>query len=241
MCLHRFLVAVLLSLGASPATAQRPPWLGETYLKPAVYGRLRDSVSGEPARGVRIVVEGRVGYSASDSLGYYLLFDLPPGEQRVRFLCPSRSLVAVAVVATRTVRVEPRTDSLANFTLPVSSCEDPPLRSVRGDFAGLYTEGFESSVFVPCRPFVDLRGTTLEGVRQRAWLTLSEGARRTARLLDWPDVPAPRGYRTYYLRVRGTLEGPGNYGHLGMSTFGLTVDRILEIRAEPPGSCRVES
>jgi hypothetical protein len=226
-------VAALLLPAASPLAGQRPGWVQDAYSRPAIYGTVLDSASGRPLRGMALQVQGRQGVVLTDALGHYLLFGMPLGTPVVRIRCASLG-ADPPPLASRAVRVVPGTDSLVDFRVSAASCVEPRADTVSGIFDGVYTVGFEASIFEPCHPFAD--PSPSGGGRRWAWLVVSPLGRRQHPL--WPDVPERGRVRTYYVRARGALIGPGNYGHLGSYPYELSVDRFLEILAEPPGSCR---
>lgn len=144
--------------------AQRPPWLKEPYLKPAVYGRISDSASGRQRPGVRMRVDSMIGIPGSDKEGWYLLFGQRPGLRRISFYCPSRCRINWRKVAERTVDIGARTDSPVNFQITLSGCNEPPVHTWTAEFRGHYTFGFESSDFTPCQTKLErLDGTAYEG------------------------------------------------------------------------------
>jgi hypothetical protein len=116
-------------------------------------------------------------------------------------------------------------------------CDHRPMRRITRVFTGFWTPGFEASEFIPCP--VDswfLPGDSLPPNynSQSAWARLGKGARVT----KWPNAPRDRwGNPQFYVEWHGTLEGPGHYGHFGMSAFFFTADSIIQIRAPQRGDC----
>jgi hypothetical protein len=220
----RRLAGPLLAAAAAPLAAQHPTWLQDSYSRPALYGTVRDSATGNPADGLLMEVAGRQGAVVTDSSGHYLLFGLPVGEATISFRCTRPAPAAGALAAQRVVPIAAHTDSLAEFAIPLLRCATPEPTTVAGEFRGVYAVGFELSSFEPC---------SLGG--HPAWLTVSMAGRRQ-RLL-WPDVREHGRTRTYYVRARGSLAGPGSYGHMGAYAYELTVDRFLEVEGSPPPSC----
>jgi hypothetical protein len=73
---------------------------------------------------------------------------------------------------------------------------------------------------------------------RNAWLDLTEAAQSSR---PPPPQNPPRdefGSARLFVHVRGTVAGPGSYGHLGVSIFGLTVDSILRVALPAPDDCR---
>lgn len=68
-------------------------------------------------------------------------------------------------------------------------------------------------------------------------LTLGNAAQNQA--IDWP-ARAPRnawGSPRYFVVWRGTLKGPGSYGHFGVSEFEMLVDSIVLVKVPGTSDC----
>jgi hypothetical protein len=125
-----------------------------------------------------------------------------------------------------------------------TGCGDP--REVRREYrtmSGHYTYGLEASQFTPCPDDAwFLPGDSLHyypyDVRH-AWLEATEAARKHRP--EWPELESlpQTEHRTpiVFMRARGWVEGPGDYGHLGVSVFRFEVDSILAVRAPRPSDC----
>jgi hypothetical protein len=204
-------------------------------MRPALYGRVLDSLTGLPLRNLHFTNPGQ-GIARSDSLGRYLLFDLPVGVHAVSFFCPTKRIWWGRPFATRPVAVTARTDSVLDFRLRVRGCKEPPLRTWTGEFRGHYQGGFEISHFVPCTPFQSLEGTAYEdSTRTSAWVSFSPDAR----MLPFPsggDDQDPDGLGTF-VRWKARVTGPGRYGHMGVGMYDMLVTNMLEARAARPGDC----
>ena len=125
------------------------------------------------------------------------------------------------------------------WTVSTVGCDHRPIREVTRTFAGHYTPGFESSEFIPCPGSVwVLPEDSLGTGPSRAWVTWPL-ALRTDTSFVWPDAPKDAwGNSTYYVRWRGTMVGPGRYGHLGGSPFEFRLDTVFEIKRPSPKDCR---
>lgn len=124
--------------------------------------------------------------------------------------------------------------------MSTKGCDLRPLREVKGVFRGYYTPGFESSEFVPCSTdawFIPDDSLSVYPFDARnAWVTWDAAA---VRRLKWPEVARDKyGNSKYYVRWRGTVVGPGRYGHLGVSPFEFRVDTVFELRAPRRKDCR---
>lgn len=230
-----FLLVAAIALPQS-LTAQRPPWLKEPYLKPAVYGRVTDSVTGEPISGVRMRVDSMIGAPGSDKEGWYLLFGQRAGLRHVSFFCPSHRRINWRKVADRLVIVTPHTDSVVNFQINLTNCAEPPVHTWTGEFRGHYVYGFESSDFTPCDVKLErLDGTAYENEQQ--WVWVQSFASDATEGIKWPE-PNDKYYPKYYVRWRATVTGPGSYGHMGVGMYQMRVERVLEVREPGADDCK---
>jgi hypothetical protein len=228
--------ALLALVSATTLGAQQAPWPPAGYLRPAVFGEIRDSSSGRPVGGVWHTVEGQIGLGRAWPDGRYLLFDMKPGTRVVNLYCPTTRRLRGRKIAERSVKVSQTTDSLVNFTIDTRGCAEPKLRSWSGELSGHYTYGFESSDFVPCAPFENLHDTAYQDGDQRAWVSFKSGAfERLTR--KWPDTQGEQ-YPKLYVRWRASVEGPGSYGHLGVALYAMTVHEVLDVRRARDGDCR---
>jgi hypothetical protein len=50
------------------------------------------------------------------------------------------------------------------------------------------------------------------------------------------SVPV-EGLSEFFVRVHGTLSGPGTYGHKGMAMYELTADSLIEISTPTASDC----
>jgi hypothetical protein len=103
-----------------------------------------------------------------------------------------------------------------------------PNAGITGEFAGHYISGFEVSSFVPC-------GNYEIGNASGAWWL---GATPEAGFYDqYQDVIGPDAgeYVTVFVVWRGTVSGPGQYGHLGGYIREATVEEVIEMSLD--GTC----
>jgi hypothetical protein len=174
-----------------------------------------------------------------DTLGSYRLDNLPLTGLRISVQCETlrgygKSVASDSVVFSDTGLVR------RDWVVPSVGCDLRPMRQVTGIFRGHYTPGFESSEFIPCKAdawFIPSDSlNTYPYDAKHAWASWRAASRQK---LNW--TPAPRdqsGNPTYYVRWRGTVVGPGRYGHLGVAPFRFFVDSVLELRAPGKKDCR---
>src|SRR5262245_20617891 len=95
-----------------------------------------------------------------------------------------------------------------------------PRVTITGEFAGRYDAHFEDCNFVPEAGAVNGPDGNVYKV-QSAWVDVSESAR-------WPNTFSPEQLQgSYRVRWRGTLSGPGNYGHW---PYRLLVEEVIETK-----------
>ena len=237
--LARALVPCLLAIPA-PSAAQGPG--GTATLE----GTARDAASGRGLlRGYVCTsvatsrIMSRAMCAPVDSTGAYRLDSLPEGKLLFGVSCEMRGRFGRAL-ATDSIDVAHGARVRRDWIVDASGCDARPLRRVAGTFRGFWTPGFESSEFVPCGsdawfvPGDSLRTEPYD--ERRAWAWLREGS--IPEDFEWPAATEDRfGNPTFYVHWRGTIVGPGRYGHMGVSPFEIQVDSVIELRAPRAGDC----
>ncbi len=187
---------------------------------------------------VQAASEGeRSGRVITDSAGMSTWDDLSPGPWDFRIRCPTgRRWFDTRTIYHDTIEVRGGLDSLVRVAKPEDFCREPPVSRNSGVFSGRFSVGFESSTFIPNRPFEGLHDTLYESVPVTAWVTLTtDGYRSWSRLEGvWPEAGM---FACYCVRWRGQLVGPGGYGHLGMALYELKVGEVLESRLLSTDMC----
>jgi len=170
-----------------------------------------------------------------DSLGNYAIDSTVPFKLGVSVMCEVVRGPFRKRLFSDTTDAGPPVAVHRDFTVDPSGCDPRPLRTMRGEFRGHWVPGFESSDFTPCpNDGWHLPGDSVDA--SGAWATVPPSAERGVRI---PDVPIDsQGYPHFYVRWRGTITGPGHYGHMNASAFDLTVDRVLELRAPSARDCQ---
>ena len=232
----------LLMIGTAPVLqAQRPT--GRAVLE----GSVRDSVTGKAVARAHVCASpssGRVQWSAcakvDTSSAAYRLDSLPQGRWHVRVICGTVGILGRSI-GSDSVTVGDSAAVRRDWVVATTGCDPRPLRRVEGTFRGYYTPGFESSEFVPCAsdawflPGDSLRVKPYD--ERRAWARLQRASLPVN--FVWPRVSRDKyGNPRYYVEWRGTVVGPGHYGHMGVSPFEFHVDRVLTLRAPRRGDCR---
>jgi hypothetical protein len=212
----------------------------------SIAGVVRDSVPRPPTRKQSVCALIPAGQSTFywrcadiDSSGAYRLDSLPLERIQISIQCQTIGIMNKGLVYDSIAFTQP-TVVRRDWVVDRAGCDPRPLRRVTGVFRGHYTPGFESSEFVPCAADAwFLPGDSLNVYRidmRNAW---ADWPTRADRKVKWPDAPRDSyGNPRFYVRWRGTVEGPGNYGHMGVSAFGFNVDSVLDVRAPRPTDCR---
>ena len=206
-----------------------------------IRGAVTDGVTGAPVVGAKVAApgSGRAGRVLTDSAGRYVLDRVRSGTWTVVFNCPSRTLLGRKLVE-RQVAVAAAGEAIVNVVVPPDGCFEPDSASRSGEFRGHYAFGFEESRFVPCLDSaLGPEGVLLPGehlVEPSAWVEFSKTAQRQP--LKWPGLGDHHYYARYYVAWRGTLIGPGMYGHMGVSSFAFVVDSVLEVRLPSRDDCQ---
>jgi len=232
---------ILHVMGASMAAAQSP-----ATAEALIEGTVRDS-TGQPVQRTQVCTiiwksraVGRALCGSTDSTGAYRVDSLPASRLGLAVTCQGVRQFGGRLLASDSIDFPTGARVRRDWIVSRRGCDPRPIRRVTGIFRGHYTPGFESSAFVPCEsdgwflPADSLEAYSLDS--RRAWATFQPGV--SQQRLEWPDVEHDRyGNPRYYVRWRGTVVGPGHYGHLGVSPFEIRVDSLLDLRAPNKHDC----
>jgi hypothetical protein len=237
--LATWLAALGPAVAGSPLEAQQH---GRPYGGAAIIGTVRETVSLlPPARAqvcARLPDPGGTIINARcapvDSTGSFRLENLPARSWAISVLCETTAVFGSKTLLTEHVTVSEAAPSRRDWVLDPTGCDPRPLRRVQGVYRGYFSFGDEVSSFAPCPADAwFLPSDSLEsGSPGNAWVILTETV-LSRWSLRWNRDGTPRNY---YVHWRGTVVGPGKYGHFGMSEFEFHVDSILEVR--PMGARR---
>jgi hypothetical protein len=195
--------------------------------------RVVDSTSGKPVTSAGVQANNWNGLARTNDSGEVTMRDVP---RRTDLLirCPTRRWMAGRIVRRQPLSLATVQDTLIVVPLGESECLEPPIRSVRGEFRGHYTVGFESSDFRPCGG-LPAEVKAFDEQWGAAWVRFSP--KLDLSRTKWPQFADTVHYPTVYVRWTGTLTGPSSYGHMGVATYELLVDRLLEVRHTRPSDC----
>ena len=234
------IVAFLLAFGMIPSTLHSQQFR-------TVVGVATDSVSDAPIQKAVVCSlprRGQSGLMRCDELneqGEYRLDSLPSDSVTISLSC---SVIAGLGKLLDRATIPPGTadPQIHNWRVSSQGCDLRPVRHLRGTFRGHYSGGFEESRFVPCPSDAWFEpGDSLDSYRydaRQAWVAWPKDTALGDSIM-WPDVPRDRwGNVRYYIRWRGTVVGPGRYGHMGAAPFNFTPDSILEVMVPSQDDCR---
>lgn len=191
-----------------------------------IVGTIRDSATAQPVIRSQVcrTPEGTnyVVCAWPDDTAGYVVDSLPAGRHVLTFSCVADRRFASHLLVVDTIELTDHEEVRLDVRRPTAGCDMRPYRVDRRVFAGFWTFGFEESRFRPC-------GDTISG-----WLDFTRDA--IADTVKWPE-PNDRNYPTVFVRFEGVLRGPGHFGHLGVSPYGFTGERLLEVRAADGASC----
>ncbi len=183
-----------------------------------------DVGNGRPYKGVRVSVSAPKIYGRRPTCtdGKVEFNDVPAGTWSVTAMCPSETSLGREIFKIA-VWVTPGQTKTIRISVPNGFCNEAEYAERAMTIAGHFIHGFELNNISPCDPdALDLTKNSLfepPGI----WVSLPAGSSAE---ID-PDV-------MHYIEARGTLKGPGRFGHFGMSAYGFEIDEILshEVVAE---------
>lgn len=235
---------LLLAAWPFPAVSQQPE-------RDARLGRivitLRDSVGRDSlVRGSVCTSIGEVARCAQRTTATrFTIPDLPAGTYTVNAACLlprnifGKALGQVALRVTDSVPVE------REMTVAFAGCDTRQLRHVVGTMSGIYYSAFEAQLISPCRPsdwFV------ASDTNRSVWIHFA--GPNAMRGLKWPKgrtiyVSDENGKRfedgnTFFVRVHGTLMGPGHYGHMGSTAYEFIADSVEAVKTPGKDDCKRE-
>lgn len=171
----------------------------------------------------------------TDSSGTYEFARLPAGHWRIAVLCKSASYFHAQRLALVEVTLAQGANVTQDMAIDPTACKER-VDTLRGEFHGHWSLGFEESSFVPCPGTVDVEGWSIQSGWGGVWGEWAPGI-----VPKWPEPVPPAdtsGYGDrYYIRARGMMHGPGDFGHLSVSAYQLEVEELLEVRTPSALDC----
>ncbi len=224
------MMAVTAAVATTESRAQQGP----------VRGRVIDSRTGDPVRHAMVCADAWC--MRGDQQGEFAI----PASLR-----PADSLLIQCGILSRSrpralgaVRVpQPFPDSGLRVLVDATGCDQRIERRTRGTFTGYWEVGFEHMQFTPCPQtawYIVSDTAKVDADSRTAWLMLRDKEMTADATRRWPKpriIKSEWNYPQYFIRWKGTIVGPGEHGHFGVSAFLAEVDSLLEIRTPAAGDC----
>ena len=233
------LIALLAILIPDPLPGQGVPTSGPATL----VGSIVDSATGLPVPRAHVCAsfsppgrDWKYKCVEVDSAGVYRLEHLPLGRLAVTVACTT-TRNWTAWLPGDSIDFSGDAPVVRHWRIDTAGCDLMPRRTWSGVLRGHFTIGFEDGTFAPCPADAvyyegDSAATRLG--RSATWFEFTDPARSSAPA--WPELPLASSYR-YYAHVRGTVTGPGSYGHGALGRYRLTVDSVLALAIPSASDC----
>lgn len=208
---------------------------------------LRDTVGSDSlVRGSVCAAIREYTRCASETRGSrFTIHDLPPATYDLIANCPrtSNGFPGFSVTIGRAV-LEMTNEVVVERTVRVGygPCDSRPFQRKRGEMTGHHSYGFEENSLTFCRPGDwfsprdSIHRTILTNANERVWRGVKWP--KSGQLFDGAQMIDSMVYRYYFVRLEGTLEGPGSYGHMGVASYQFVVDKVLDVRTPTESDCR---
>lgn len=154
--------------------------------------------------------------------------------------CWGRRRVCLALVVALIVALDPaRVQSQQSGALPAAPT---------GVFSGHWVSAFEESTFFPCPASRWFAPSDTDG-RRRTWVAFTTAGRQSMAKRTLPkggemffkdsagNAVVLQGYTDYFVRWRGTIDGLGPFGLMGIASYQIRVDSVLAIETPHVGDC----
>jgi hypothetical protein len=175
--------------------------------------------SGEPFKGVLISVDAPQyhGRRVTGPDGIVRRNSVPAGTWDVEFRCPSDYVVG-RIIKVKRIIVMPGEGVSVNVEVPQGHCHEPAYSEIKSEFRGYIFFGFELSRFTPC---------------DAAAFNLSQNTFTGSNNIWASNIPIEQlGLKEetlYYTEFKGTLAGPGRFGHFGIFDHEVVVEEVNKI------------
>lgn len=233
----------LAALGSPRVRAQAPQ--GKTGPGRVVV-TIRDSVGRDSlVRGSVCTSAGVVVRCAPHAAGSrFVISDLPAGNYAVGVACETGRPLDSRTLGSVVTRVADSVPVDVAISVSFAGCDMRPIRRVAGMMVGHHMAGGQTSRVAPCRPdewFV------ASDSNRMTWLEFPEHARGAMKRGEGSPIFTKddrgrlqllEGYEDFFVKLVGTLEGPGRFGPLGTSAFQFVVDSVLSIEPGAGGDCQ---
>lgn len=203
-----------------------------------VTGHVFTADSRRPLGDVVVIVMGPTpgkGVTRTDSTGRFELSGAT--GLTISFLCSDSFPL-------RPIAIHPmprgRDSVIYDLAVPQGYCDPEPFREVRLTLDGWYRSEFEGSRLEPCPSPSLPRRLWRPAMRDSVSFWGADPWVKWTKRVQWDTAPPPLhsgAVSRWFVRVIGTLRGPGEYGHMGVSQYELEVDSLVTIRTPEADDC----
>lgn len=206
--------------------------------QPAWHLRVVDSASGSPIRHAYLAFD-RHWAASGDSAGRLDIDAVPATLREALVYCRPAHGAWQSLGAVQRVSLPTRPHDSTLVRLSGAACDSTQAPSRRVVLLGVGHSEYHGTWFRVCAASAGLLPNDLRAAAARA--------RPYALVVAWmPFVRMPPGPRLpsdtsggtrRYMRAEGTLEGPGHYGHRGLSLYRFEVETVHAIYPARPPTC----
>jgi hypothetical protein len=97
-------------------------------------------------------------------------------------------------------------------------------------YRGRFTDGFETSKFVPCG---SSEKWWAKGNVEPIYRTFYPDYDRSGLPREFPNIR----FKTGYVEVEGTVTWRGTYGHMGEYDREIRIEKVIQVRNKIPSTC----
>ncbi|MES2521712.1 MAG: hypothetical protein V4617_03355 [Gemmatimonadota bacterium] len=158
-------------------------------------------------------------------MGNFVLAGLPAEENKFGVSCPPRSrnnFTGRELYWAKTLVLKNADTVRIDIVGDATWCDMRPFTVRTGVFEGIYTPEFEASRFTSCDRTVHAAPYLTDAVASVLYRVKFNHKHPGA----------------YYVKWEGTFSGPGEYGHSGMTPYGIAVTRVLVARPWKKSDCK---
>jgi hypothetical protein len=177
---------------------------------------IASKVDGSPAANVLLARTGIYeGRRPTDKTGKFRFYEIPIGSTELEAHCSSSNYVGRKISSTK-LKIESEQTTIWKILVPDHHCDEPAYSERAVTLSGRFIFEFESNVFEPDdRADLGLTQNTFEDQPAQIWVE---------------SLPEKAGIRRFpsHAQIRAILKGPGRFGHMGGSDYGLVVLEIMK-------------
>jgi len=207
---HRFTICIFLSMILYGCVTQKPPAYGE------IEGYVLN-FDGSPLveAKISVIAPSYYGRHPSNYEGAYHLTGVPTGKWNIEFHCPSANYIGRRI-STEEITVRENYLSKVDIQVPEMYCYEPPYAEVSSTYYGYISHGFENSGFISCHEESLNLSKNLFSNKAYIWAGITQGL--------YSEFQQDT---LYFVKIKGSLKGPGSFGHLGVSLYLMEIDSVM--------------